>query len=117
MVTVTQHRKWTWDLSLVKLGHIGKSHIENAISHRAQGSCHIQQVNSTHNRIKKWIDNTFRGWVYKIHKTIFEPASYFRKYIVQKPSGQFFYQEKDGILVFWNGLVKLNQNIKININV
>mgnify|MGYP000297418047 CR=1 FL=1 len=53
----------------------------------------------------------------EIHKTIFEPASYFRKYIVQKPSGQFFYQEKDGILVFWNGLVKLNQNIKININV
>ncbi len=28
---------------------------------RVKGNYHIQHVNSTHNRIKKWIDNTFWG--------------------------------------------------------
>ena len=45
--------------------------IDNALEHHAlkasikqrvkQGVYHIQHVNSTHNRVKKWLDNTFWG--------------------------------------------------------
>jgi len=97
-VIVTQDRKSTLDLRVVKLGRIGKLDIEKAIGNRVKkgvtilcsdshhsykgfakdnemefhpintskrervkGDYHIQHVNSTHNRIKKWIDNTFWG--------------------------------------------------------
>ena len=37
-------------------------HSVNALKgERVKGNCHIQHVNSTHNRIKKWIDNTIGG--------------------------------------------------------
>ncbi len=36
--------------------------LKGAIKQRVkQGVCHIQHVNSTHNRVKKWIDGTFWG--------------------------------------------------------
>lgn len=97
-VIVTQDRKSTLDLSVAKLGRIGKVDLENAIGkrvgkdttilcsdghhsykgfakdsgmefhsvnaskgERVKGQYHIQHVNSTHNRVKKWIENTFWG--------------------------------------------------------
>ena len=97
-VIVTQDRNATLDLSVAKLGRIGKVDIENAIGkrvkkgktilcsdghhsykgfakdsemefhtvnvskgERVKGKYHIQHVNSTHNRVKKWIENTFWG--------------------------------------------------------
>lgn len=97
-VIVTQDRKSGLDLSVAKLGRIGKADIANAIgprikkgstilcsdSHhsykgfakdakveyhpinvskgeRVKGAFHVQHVNSTHNRIKKWIGSTFWG--------------------------------------------------------
>lgn len=86
------------DLSVAKLGRIGKVDIENAIGkrvikgitilcndahhkykgftkdsetefhivdaskgERVKGNYHIQHVNATHSRLKKWIENTFWG--------------------------------------------------------
>ncbi len=42
------------NLSLVVLSADLKQHVK-------QGVCHIQNINSLHNRIKKWIDSTFWG--------------------------------------------------------
>ena len=98
-VIVTQDRDSTLDLTVAKLGRIGKADIERAIGDRIKqgtailctdahrsynafakavgmeyhslnaskgqrtkaGIYHIQHVNSTHNRIKKWIASTFWG--------------------------------------------------------
>ena len=68
-----------------KLGHVTLRADLN--QHVKQGVYHIQNVNSIHNRLKKWIDNTFTkylqnylGW-FRWNEKLKNSATYFSDFI------------------------------------